>query len=241
MTPDIRHHQRTSPAKQRTVLTLSQWPTSAWIAAVLIGTAVGFLATGLLAGYVDWAQFRQSDALSFMSGFAQLVVAAAVFVQLRAARQDLSARKESEEANSDRAQALVVAEFLGVVNNGNAAYVQLKPLMRRVRSTPDTENLVTLENAVDAADDFRQETHRAILRLRVLLDEEDADIGDQIAGCLDKMHGIARSMVVWGKDLSRQPLDEAKFENLQEASRVLVAHRATLLDNAQARARRWRT
>src|ERR1700742_3824601 len=75
-------------------------PTAGALAAIAVGLVLYF-ATGIAAGksnvVVSWTSFHQGDALIFLGAYAQLVLAGAVFFQIRTADRALLRQIEADD------------------------------------------------------------------------------------------------------------------------------------------------
>jgi cellobiose-specific phosphotransferase system component IIA len=141
-------------------------PAGRAIAAILIGVLL-FGLTGWAAGkrsflLIDWGAFQQGDALVFLGAYAQLVLAAAVFFQIRTADRALVRQAEAHEheLRSERANSLVT--LVATAANARSLYVHAIPALRNVTHNHGQQDaLDRAEAELVAAEQRRQDAHAA--------------------------------------------------------------------------------
>ncbi|MBJ7470348.1 MAG: hypothetical protein JHD16_03565 [Solirubrobacteraceae bacterium] len=191
----------------------------------LVG-GIGFLLTGWLASLdhfiIDWRPFRSEQGLLFLGSFAQLVVAVAVWFQIRSAdaqiaeeRNRADQAREAREADLARVsmerrsdlrrlhrerQAEALIELVGSASNACSLYRSaLRPLRIVVGTAGDSTALENARAEMALADMSRQAAHAARFRVRALCgDGQEYQAAQALVGVLDGQHSGGDAVVRWG-------------------------------------------
>jgi hypothetical protein len=190
------------------------------IAALVLGVVL-FLVTGWAADQrnivIDWSSFSQADALIFLGAYAQLVLAAAVFFQIRTADRALVRQVAADERRirSERADALV--GLIGTAANARSLYVHAIPALRNATyNHGDQDALDRAEAELVPAEQLRQVAHAARFRVEVMVAGEEQLIAaaGALTSALDTQRQRARSVLAW----SRSPRDGRPTPDPQDAA-----------------------
>ncbi len=207
------------------------------VAAVALGLAL-FLITGWAAGrrtlVVDWSSFRQTDALVFLGAYGQLVLAAAVFFQIRLADRALARQTTADErqVKALRADALVL--LVAKAANARSLYVAALPALRDVTYNHGRpEALARAEAELAPAEQLHQDAHAARFRVEVLhaSDEGMITAARELTEALNRQRQRARGVLTWSRGPNDRPApDPARVaEFREEAQKTLLAAAAELV------------
>jgi cellobiose-specific phosphotransferase system component IIA len=211
-------------------------PAGRALTAVLAGVALFFF-TGWAAGRRDlilnWSSFNQADALLFLGAYAQLVLAAAVFFQIRTADRAVVRQIKADEQRlqSDQADALI--RLVTTAGNARSLYVQAIPSLRNVTyHHGDPDALDRAETELLPAEQLRQEAHAARFRVEVMLASEIEVIAaaQALTDALDEQRKGARAVLVWsrtplGVRAAPDPRDVAVFPDEEQKKLMATASR----------------
>jgi cellobiose-specific phosphotransferase system component IIA len=172
----------------------------------LIGGAGGFLLVGWAAGraelVIDWSNFRQDDALVFLGGYAQLVLAAAVFFQIRTADRALVRQGDAEARRFKSEQTEAILDFVATAANARSLYVHAIPSLRNVTYNHGLQAAIDRAEAeLVGADEARQRAHAARFRVEVLIGDQDdvQKAAREVAKALDDQRQRSRAILAWGR------------------------------------------
>lgn len=206
------------------------------LVALVLGVVL-FLVTGWAADQrrivIDWSSFSQSDALIFLGAYAQLVLAAAVFFQIRTADRALvrQVAVDEQQVRSERADALV--GLIATAANARSLYVHAIPALRNVTyNHGDQDALDRAEAELVPAEQLRQDAHAARFRVEVMLagDQQLIAAASALTSALDTQRQRARAVLAW----SRSPRDGRPTPDPQDAAVFPLDAEQTLMTAAAA-------
>lgn len=210
--------------------------------AVVLGFFLFFF-TGWIASedhvVIDWSSFQLDSALVFLGAYAQLVLAAAVFFQIRAADRAVIRQiaADLERGRRDKAEALM--NLVAVAANARSVYVGAIPALRNVAySHGQQAALDRAEAELLPADRLRQQAHAARIRIEALFAEdlEIVEAARSMTKALDVQRQRSRSVLAWSRTAQRagesapDPQEAAQFA--AEAQEYLLARATDLLGAA---------
>jgi hypothetical protein len=213
------------------------------VAAVIVGLSL-FLLTGWASGQphlvLDWRAFEQTDALVFLGAYAQLVLASAVFFQIRTADRALERQYDVDAQAQRTRQAEILLELLGAAANARSLYVQSIPALKEVaRAHGDFAVIERAETELIPAEQFRQRAHAARVHVDAICPDDDAlmKAAREITTALDEQRRNARAVNVWSRnpgaastpapdpqEVARFPMDA--YKTLVSAASALLAKKA---------------
>jgi hypothetical protein len=198
------------------------------ILAVLVVALLGLFAVGWLASVenfiVSWRRFDQNAGLMFLGAWAQLILAAVVWAQIRTAEATLGTTKDAleearrqanaaeeqltelrQQAHSEarRERADVLLSLAGDCANAAAHYQQSAgPLENLITEAVQSQSHVAITDDVRAesrrAEAFRQSAHSTRLRLQALaLNEEALDAADDFVREVDAKRRKSVAVQQW--------------------------------------------
>lgn len=209
------------------------------LAAVVVGVGF-FLLTGWAAGrshlLVDWRAFQQTDALVFLGAYAQLVLATAVFFQIRTADRALDRQLEVDVHAQKVRQAESLLDLLGAAANARSLYAQSMPALRAVvNAHGDLAAVERAEAELLPAEQFRQKAHAARVHVDALClgQDELTDAAKKITAALDEQRKRARAVNVWSRNptaaSSPAPDPQAAARFPMDAHNALLSAASALL------------
>jgi len=188
---------------------------------VLAGSVLGFFGVGFLASVrhlvIDWGAFRLGAALAFLAAFAQLVLALAVWFQLRVAWAAIEETKKGAAAadterradiarrrKQDRAGALLQA--VENASNASALYSASFSSLRSVANAPgDQAAIARAERDLQVAEERRQGAHAARLRVQALCGAgaEATHAAKALVDVVDSQRRRGVAVLGWARDPNR--------------------------------------
>jgi hypothetical protein len=197
---------------------------------------LAFVFVGWAAGqahvfHVDWSNFRQSDALVFLGAYAQLVLAAAVFFQIRTADQALVRQAEGDERRSRTEKADALVKLVATAANARSLYVAAIPALRHVTYNHGSEAALDRADAdLAPAEQLRQEAHAARFRVEALFVGDESILGNarRLTSSLDTQRQRAPTVLAW----SRSPAGARPTPDPQDAAQFVDDEQAALLGAA---------
>jgi len=211
-------------------------PAGRALVAVVVGVVL-YLLTGWAASkdhlVVGWSSFRQGDALVFLGAYAQLVLAAAVFFQIRTADRALVRQVATEEDRRGSEQADAVVRLVAAAANARSLYVAAIPALRHVTyNHGEQEALDRAEAELIPAEQLRQQAHAARVRVEIMLagDENAIQAARGLTDALDAQRQRARAVLAW----TRSPADSRPTPDPQEAAIFPEEEQKVLMTAASA-------
>ncbi len=174
---------------------------------------------------IDWSPFKLDSALMFLGAYAQLVLAAAVFFQIRTADRALVRQIESEQERRKEERASALISLIAVASNTRSLYVSGIPALRNVaHSHGEQAALDRAEAELAPADELRQQAHAARVRVEVLFsaDEATLEAARGMTKALDVQRQRARAVLAWSRSAHRagqpspDPQGAAQFPKAEE-------------------------
>lgn len=188
---------------------------------------------------LDWSSFQLDSALVLLGAYAQLVLAAAVFFQIRTADRALIRQIDTDEArsNSDKAGALL--NLVAVSANARSLYVNAIPALRNVTYSHGQQDAIDrAEVELLPADQLRQQAHAARVRVEALFasDAETLKAARGMTKSLDVQRQRARAVIAWSRTPNAadqpapDPQEAALFPNQEQEE--LMAKATNVLGTA---------
>lgn len=200
------------------------WLRRPGLVALLVGLATfgGLFLVGWLASFehllIDWTNFRANAGLLFFGSFSQLVLAAAVWYQLRYAADalvteqravaDAATERKADLGRSRRERrADAIVEVVASASNSSALYMSSLRSLRNVVATsgsPGTVDEARAELAV--AEAARQQAHAARFRVAAMCGLESAEYlaVHALVKVVDRQRAAGDAVVRWGLNPGRQ-------------------------------------
>lgn len=205
--------------------------------AIVLG-AVLFVFTGWVSGQrrllINWTGFREGEALLFLGAYAQLVLAAAVFFQIRTADRSLDRQVVAFEREQRVEVAEAIVELVASAANSRSLFVHAIPSLRTVTYNHGSADAISgAEAELLDAERLRQAAHAAEIKVQVLLGASDPLLAaaSGLTKALDLQRKRARAILAWSKAPQVVPIPDPQGVGVfaEEHERVLVEAASQLL------------